>query len=293
MRNLLKLSGMGMVLLLGACSGSVGTGRPDASRSPNDAAAGVDDAAPPGADSGFGGDAGASLPADAGASETDAGASSDAGTHVDGGHRSDAGAPGLPDTDRPLGAPCALADMCMDTDRCFHGWNRAVFPEGFCARTCRSGDECGADAACVLPRRDRGLCAPQCDSVGDCRAGYECRSEPALGGEATDVCVPVPSDGPAPIPVGAPCEANHECGRGRCLDGVPDGYCTGDCDPSGDGSVCGDGAECVAIRVRLTIGTGIVGLCGIPCRDATDCRTGYACETWENAVSDDTHCLWP
>jgi hypothetical protein len=222
----------------------------------------------------------------------DAGGSSDAGPAVDGGPRADAGEPGWPETDRPLGGPCSGSGMCMSTDRCFHGWDTTVLPEGLCSRACQQDADCGPDGACVWSRGEQGLCAPRCDAARHCRPGYECRSETALGGGTTEVCVPPPDDEPTEFPIGAPCEADHECGQGKCLTGSPNGYCTRECDPSGSPSACGDDA-CVAIRVRLAMGTGIVGLCGVPCRDASDCRPGYACDTWENATTNDTYCVGP
>lgn len=63
-----------------------------------------------------------------------------------------------------------------------------VFPEQFASQACDPAqegltrDDCGADQLCLpggrcVPRAtERRYCAAKCDSAGDCRDGYECRT---------------------------------------------------------------------------------------------------------------------
>lgn len=66
---------------------------------------------------------------------------------------------------------------------------RPDFPGTYCAQSCaaegnRAG--CPEDTVCVLEFTDDLMCAPTCESDGDCREGYLCTA--VAGGTAGSAC---------------------------------------------------------------------------------------------------------
>ncbi len=68
---------------------------------------------------------------------------------------------------------------------------------------------------------------------------------------------------PEGAPAGSACTVNEDCRGGTCMLGPewPEGYCTGDCDPSCGFGVC----------------SGFGNFCAARCLDQSNCRAGYAC----------------
>ncbi len=73
----------------------------------------------------------------------------------------------------------------------------------------------------------------------------------------------------APIPFGAACSSDSDCGAGACATPFPGGYCVAGCDSGGQ---CPPGGACVG------------GTCFQACGQSSDCRAGYSCKAASSAV---------
>ncbi|MCA9527949.1 MAG: hypothetical protein KC549_16795, partial [Myxococcales bacterium] len=150
----------------------------------------------------------------------------------------------------------------QDAD-CDGGLCITALPGGYCSQDC-SADGCPDGGSCWNLGDNLSACLLNCQASNECRRGdgYIC--------DGDNTCFPgeemqPPGDGD----VGAPCQGNADCAGGSCVrDGFPDGYCVQfGCD---DASPCPAGAECFQLQGGDTV-------CLDTCRNAAECRDGYAC----------------
>lgn len=79
-----------------------------------------------------------------------------------------------------VGGDCVVSSQCAHESRCLTG---TAYPDGYCAKSCDSNDECPAGSACV--QREGGVCLLTCASAAECREGYECLEIDARGAAGT------------------------------------------------------------------------------------------------------------
>ncbi len=211
----------------------------------------------------------------------------------------------------PLFTPCSTVANCrgIPSAQCI-----AVsdgYPMGQCTRACTMDAQCGADGIC-LDFGTRRVCFKRCESVTDCRAGYNCFVGRGEGDAAEHACFPFCSeDSQCPGAAcnrysrfcgtldtsraenGATCNRNLDCRSGRCFEefnetsGNPSGYLGGQCysrctvPPAADynGSTyprsdCPANSVCVREAGQVA---GQTALCRGSCTSTADCRGGYIC----------------
>ena len=178
-----------------------------------------------------------------------------------------------------VGVPCTQDFQCGPDAFCFT--NNVGFPGGYCSVGCTAS--CPNDGLCIDGGR-YDYCLDTCDTIADCRSGYDCLD----AGDGTGVCYPSCTvngcseaevcneqsgecEHYGPVGVGGPCEDDLVCAEnGRCLSerwGLPGGMCTVGCSEEAD---CGDGAHCYALGRHFMA-------CLPACYANSDCREGYAC----------------
>lgn len=257
-------------------SGSGGTTGGDA---PADSSAGST-----GSDATAGGGApGADASLDAGAQEADgtiadAAAGTGAQDNDAGPGSDDAAGPAVPGTGA-VGEACETAADCLGPDAtCMD------LPGGYCAISGCSAGTCPAGSVCFSFTDGGSFCLDSCSASSECREteGYFCDSD--------NTCW---SNGPAPSPVGGPCETADDCADpgaicyADSLGGQPTGFIGGYCliwectDAS-----CPAGSTC--LEVTSDGGTA----CFASCAGATACpQLGYQCTAqsstcWPGCASD-------
>jgi Cys-rich repeat protein len=143
--------------------------------------------------------------------------------------------------------------------------------------------DCGGGGACVITLGGAtlaGQCLATCESMTDCRDGYQC-SGGLMGAGVTlpDTCRPAPETDQLDDNVaGNMCAADTDCSGGMCLTSrmmgfgtveLPGGYCSGRCIEDAD---CGAGGVCLPPLL------GGAGSCYQACTDDAQCtRDGYRC----------------
>lgn len=200
------------------------------------------------------------------------------------------------DPDAEWGGACTDEIECPAGGRCFSE-DFSGYPGGACVDFgCDVGDNTGCpEGTECLPGGRRGRCYRACDTVDDCRDGYDCETnedypdrltcQPACtdddvcsGGRVCNVGLGI-CDVPFDVDdLGTACSTTGNCGGGGCLtefeSGFPGSYCTFvGCDPTqpdesdgcpGDG-VCFDGED--------------FDLCFDGCEEDSDCPRSpdYSC----------------
>lgn len=173
-----------------------------------------------------------------------------------------------------FGASGSVGHECTVDDDCSAGFCDRTVPGGYCTQACTTTDDCDTGTC------DGEFCFRGCDAQGDCRSDeFLCfEVAPEQGVCSFDVGSAVPDA----ANIGAPCRADLECAAPENVEplcaveldysGNPTGYADGMCIAMNceDDAACGAGARCVQ---------GPVNLCVPACETATDCRTGYTCET--------------
>jgi hypothetical protein len=105
-------------------------------------------------------------------------------------------------------------------------------------------------------------------------------------------CAVPPSGDSAPLPIGAVCGNDQQCGDPNaylCLQGEPDGevalpqgFCTTRCNQDWN---CVKGAICEVVVCPLWLcpfsDGQLIGLCRLSCVQSSDCRPGYFCRPWK------------
>lgn len=209
-----------------------------------------------------------------------------------------------------LFAPCTTVSSCrgITSARCLTVDDG--YPQGLCTRPCTNDSGCPDGAICLDYGSSR-LCFPRCESVTDCRAGYNCFVA-RTGDTPERACFPFcTSDAQCPGSAcntysrfcsmldtsradnGATCTRNLDCRSGRCFEefnetsseptGYLDGLCYSRCTvpaaseyagstyPRGD---CPANSVCVREAGQVA---GQTALCRGSCGSTSDCRPGYIC----------------
>ena len=165
------------------------------------------------------------------------------------------------------GSACTSDDDCGDNGLCDQSEGRV---DGYCYTSlgCQSSQDCGGDGLCVQLTTGTTGCVDTCESIDDCREGYDCIN---AGGQL--VCfTPQPmGEGLA----GNPCTANADCGQnGFCQTeaqgGFPGGYCIGELG-------CRQDSDCGGDNLCFTLGQSGQTGCLDGCTGEADCRDGYEC----------------
>ena len=78
-----------------------------------------------------------------------------------------------------------MSSECHPDSRCFTG---AGWPNGYCANTCTTDEDCATGARCVEDQG--GICVVECAGAGDCRTteddgGYACTMFESRGAGGT------------------------------------------------------------------------------------------------------------
>ena len=98
----------------------------------------------------------------------------------------------------------------------------------------------------------------------------------ALGAVA---CGEDPSSMPAAEVVKQGCSADEDCAGGRCVEGLPGGLCTANCEVQED---CPEGTICTDTEAAG-------GICLFPCSNGAECRdllgSGYTCDEESNLTT--------
>jgi hypothetical protein len=218
---------------------------------------------------------------------------------------------------RPMYSPCTSRTQCGTGTICTT--IAEGYPGGMCTRSCTTDADCGTTGICWGFAGGGMRCIPTCDTVGDCREGYQCLG---ITGREDRACFPfctadsqcAPSAcnmwsrtcgtaDPARAQNGAPCGASAECRSNRCTreintDGMPtgslDGICFSLCTVPANSEYTGANiprANCPmgSVCPRDTTTTpGGVGLCRVECRTNDNCRPGYICVHPARSASDST-----
>ncbi|MEE2788233.1 MAG: hypothetical protein VX589_12895 [Myxococcota bacterium] len=175
----------------------------------------------------------------------------------------------VPPTDgtSPIGGGCmsqrdCQSSLCLD----------AGYPRGMCSAPCVGNVDCPAGTHCEIYADGAGLCLPDCENDGDCRADYVCDN---LYSATATTCVGL---GVGDSEVGEPCRSSSDCALGlrmACIvpsNGWTNGYCLKyRCDPTGG---CAAGTHCGFYNRYDDNG----GYCLQSCADDDDCpRHAYSC----------------
>ncbi|MEM9068514.1 MAG: hypothetical protein AAGE52_08405, partial [Myxococcota bacterium] len=200
--------------------------------------------------------------------------------------------------------PLTPLTSCSEVAHPFRSSERIATPGAYCTvtsgceGTCVAGEQgsralgesCDADTdcqslACMDPGDGDRRCVHRCQGgAGACPTGDVC----AAGTDACGGCVD-PSIVSGARGLGEPCDADAECGSGRCLVDGEDSYCTADCEGFAS---CPDGFHC---RTG-SCARGALGGNGDRCLDAADCRGTLQCvegicsSTCTDTCDDDFSC---
>lgn len=196
----------------------------------------------------------------------------------------------------PAGGYCS--SLCASDADCAQARTLCVSVrgQGFCLRGCDPGavDDCGSRdtlSCSFLGASQRGFCRPQCNDDADCGervcdvAGGLCVDAPSDAACESDieceggvcnpgsrVCIEAP-----PVPVGAACGEDTDCGEGACVELDGSSFCSSPC-------LLGSQLGCEAfgsdVFCLLPIGNDSdLGFCTELCDLPSDCvQAGYVCE---------------
>ncbi len=87
-----------------------------------------------------------------------------------------------------VGGSCVVSGECDVDSRCLTG---AHYPNGYCAKSCLTPDDCPDGSTCVDSPDFGSMCLLRCSADTDCRIddGYVCADLPAHGaGGTSGVC---------------------------------------------------------------------------------------------------------
>lgn len=217
---------------------------------------------------------------------------------------------------RPASRMLCLTDRdCLTDERCLVD---LTLDEAYCARLCRTTDDCEAYQSCQGRLSDTSAsreelicvdrvraCEPEercngldddCDEVidnADCRLITGCNSDAVCGaftcqapvGQASTLCAP-PNDA-ATVEDFEPCLAPSDCRSGLC----DHGFCSPICDPLRPALQCLPGQVCV--EGLAEVGAPAHNTCAASCRGPNDCPadSGTACVWRKVALTPDVHGL--
>lgn len=218
---------------------------------------------------------------------------------------------------RPIYSPCTTRTQCGSGTICTTGTEG--YPGGMCTRSCTRDADCGTTGLCWAFAGGGSRCIPRCETVADCREGYQCLG---ISGREDRACFPFCTADSQCAPLacntwtrtcgsvdmtraqnGAPCAATTDCRSNRCTrevntDGMPtgslDGICYSLCTVPANSEYTGANiprSDCPmgSVCPRDTTTTpGGVGLCRIECRTNDNCRPGYICVHPARSASDAT-----
>jgi len=194
---------------------------------------------------------------------------------------------------RPLGSACQEKEACS-SGYCLQEsrWGISTgWKDGYCTETCSGSCKYGV---CVAIGNDS-LCMAKCGSDSDCRTGYVCNP-------SNQVCLPdcrsgwdcgdqlvCDSNGYCSVKqvgMGDPCKLNVECTTGYCIpqQSTDSGYAWKDGMCSEECGNCPTGFTCLQLTDS--------NLCLPQCSAASDCRTGYVCNTTVNICLPDCRLGW-
>lgn len=72
----------------------------------------------------------------------------------------------------------SIGDSCETSQQCNTGAIcDTTAPDGYCTQTPCTANSCPDEAACVEFDNDATYCMLRCESDGDCRDGYTCRTD--------------------------------------------------------------------------------------------------------------------
>ena len=206
----------------------------------------------------------------------------------------------------PLFSPCTSRVQCGSGRVCSSIADG--YPGGSCTKACTRDADCGAEGICWPFVGGGSRCIPRCDTVADCREGYQCLG---ISGREDRACFPFCTADSQCAPMacnqwtrtcgttdstraenGAACAASADCRSGRCTrevntDGAPTGSLGGICyslctvppNTAYNGTTipradCPMGSVCPR---DSTTTAGGVGLCRVECTTNDQCRPGFIC----------------
>ena len=71
-----------------------------------------------------------------------------------------------------------IGDACLTSQECgTSGLCDTSSPDGYCTATPCTSNSCSEEAACITFENDQTFCMLRCESSGDCRTNYVCRSD--------------------------------------------------------------------------------------------------------------------
>ena len=77
-----------------------------------------------------------------------------------------------------VGCSPQIGDACLTSQECgTAGLCDTSSPEGYCTTSPCAPNACPEEAACITFENEQTFCMLRCDSDGDCREGYTCRSD--------------------------------------------------------------------------------------------------------------------
>ncbi|MCK6510689.1 hypothetical protein L6R29_12050 [Myxococcota bacterium] len=162
----------------------------------------------------------------------------------------------------PDGSACQSDTQCQ-SGRC---WLHPLFPNGLCARACRSQTDCAGGFLCRSLDPNQRLCLPTCSPRSPCaRSTYACLSVPLL--EDSQTARPLPCFGDADCPSTKIADVTSFCARDDQQSLCSVGVCVG----RGNlrvGSLCAHSLDC---ETGLCVFPHRLGGSVISCQQDRDC----------------------